>query len=104
MKFAIRDATRLTTTYGYGPRFLHSTGQLHKGGGANGIFIQMVGTSDDVAIPGEKFSFGTLARAQAIGDYESLKSRGRRAVRLDLGNDVDGGLERLADVVKMVKA
>jgi len=94
----------VATTTGYGPRFLHSTGQLHKGGGANGIFIQMVGTSDDIAIPGEKFSFGTLARAQAIGDYESLKSRGRRAIRIDLGRDIDGGLARLADVVKMVKA
>jgi transaldolase / glucose-6-phosphate isomerase len=94
----------VATTTGYGPRFLHSTGQLHKGGGANGIFIQMVGTSDDVALPGEKFSFGTLARAQAIGDYESLKSRGRRAIRIDLGSDIDGGLARLADVVKMVKA
>jgi transaldolase / glucose-6-phosphate isomerase len=94
----------VATTTGYGPRFLHSTGQLHKGGGANGIFIQMVGTTDDVAIPGEKFSFGTLARAQAIGDYESLKSRGRRAIRIDLGGDIDGGLERLAEVVKMVKA
>ena len=94
----------VATTTGYGPRFLHSTGQLHKGGGANGIFIQMVGTSDDIAIPGEKFSFGTLARAQAIGDYESLKSRGRRAIRIDLGQDIDGGLARLADVVKMVKA
>ncbi|HYU25375.1 MAG TPA: bifunctional transaldolase/phosoglucose isomerase [Thermoanaerobaculia bacterium] len=94
----------VATTTGYGPRFLHSTGQLHKGGGTNGIFIQMVGTSDDVAIPGGKFSFGTLARAQAIGDYESLKSRGRRAIRLDLGDDIDVGLERLAELVKMVKA
>jgi transaldolase/glucose-6-phosphate isomerase len=94
----------VATTTGYGPRFLHSTGQLHKGGGANGIFIQMVGTTDDVALPGEKFTFGTLARAQAIGDYESLKSRGRRAIRIDLGGDIDGGLARLAEVVKMVKA
>src|SRR5438128_2402099 len=83
----ISRSLHVATTTGYGPRFLHSTGQLHKGGGANGIFIQMVGTSDDIAIPGEKFSFGTLARAQAIGDYESLKSRGRRPVRLDLGHD-----------------
>src|SRR3954452_11129217 len=92
----------VATTTGYGPRFLHSTGQIHKGGGANGIFIQMVGTSDDIPLPGETFSFGTLARAQAIGDYESLKSRGRRAVRIDLGRDVNGGLARLADVVKNV--
>jgi len=96
----------VATTTGYGPRFLHSTGQLHKGGGANGIFIQMVGTSEDVAIPGEKFTFGTLARAQAIGDYESLKSRGRRAVRIEFFEDVDGALGRLAEYVKnaLVKA
>jgi len=104
MRETIARELHVATTTGYGPRFLHSTGQLHKGGGANGIFIQMVGTSDDIALPGEKFSFGTLARAQAIGDYESLKSRGRRAIRIDLGSDIDGGLARLADVVKMVKA
>ena len=101
---SIARELHVATTTGYGPRFLHSTGQLHKGGGANGIFIQMVGTTDDVPIPGEPFTFGTLARAQAIGDYESLKSRGRRAVRIDLGSDIDGGLARLAEVVKMVKA
>ncbi|HKS24249.1 MAG TPA: bifunctional transaldolase/phosoglucose isomerase [Thermoanaerobaculia bacterium] len=101
---SIARELHVATTTGYGPRFLHSTGQLHKGGGANGIFIQMVGTTDDVAIPDEKFTFGTLARAQAIGDYESLQSRGRRAIRIDLGSDIDGGLERLAEVVKMVKA
>jgi transaldolase/glucose-6-phosphate isomerase len=101
---SIARELHVATTTGYGPRFLHSTGQLHKGGGPNGIFIQMVGTSADVALPGETFSFGTLARAQAIGDYESLKSRGRRAVRIDLGQDIDGGLARIAGVVKMVKA
>jgi transaldolase/glucose-6-phosphate isomerase len=103
---AVARELHVATTTGYGPRFLHSTGQLHKGGGANGIFIQMVGTGHDVPIAGEKFSFGTLARAQAIGDYESLKSRGRRVVRIDLGGDVDGGLQRLAEIVKnaVVKA
>ena len=66
----------MATTSGYGPRFLHSTGQLHKGGGDNGVFLQLTGGPlTDVPIPGEKFTFGALARAQAIGDFQSLASR-----------------------------
>ena len=96
---------RVATTSGYGPRFLHSTGQLHKGGGDNGVFLQLTGgPGDDVPIPGEKFTFGVLVRAQAIGDFQSLVSRSRRALSIDLGSDVDAGLEQLAQAVKMVKA
>ncbi len=98
---------RVATTSGYGPRFLHSTGQLHKGGGDNGVFLQLTGgPKNDVAIPGEKYSFGVLARAQAIGDYESLVSRNRRALSIDLGEDVEAGLEQLATAVRnaVVKA
>jgi len=100
---------RVATTSGYGPRFLHSTGQLHKGGGDNGVFLQLTGGSHpsrEVDIPGEKFGFGVLARAQAIGDFQSLASRGRRAVSIDLGEDVDAGLEQLSQAVKnaVVKA
>ena len=97
----------VATTSGYGPRFLHSTGQLHKGGGDNGVFLQLTGGAhQDVPIPNEKFGFGVLARAQAIGDFQSLASRGRRAVSIDLGEDVDAGLEQLAQAVKnaVVKA
>jgi hypothetical protein len=91
----------VATTLGYGPRFLHSTGQLHKGGGDNGVFLQLTGgPAEDVAIPGEKFTFGVLARAQAIGDFQSLATRNRRAVSVDLGNDVEAGLRRLAQTVK----
>jgi transaldolase/glucose-6-phosphate isomerase len=105
MRASIAGELRVATTTGYGPRFLHSTGQLHKGGGANGIFIQMVGTSpDDVALPGEPFTFGVLARAQALGDYQSLASRNRRAIRIDLGSDIDGGLKKLAQLVKSAVA
>ena len=98
---------RIATTSGYGPRFLHSTGQLHKGGADNGVFLQLHGgAGDDVAIPNEKFGFGALVRSQAIGDYESLANRNRRVLSIDLGKDIDAGLEQLASAVKnaVVKA
>ena len=97
----------VATTSGYGPRFLHSTGQLHKGGGDNGVFLQLTGgPKADLPLPGEKYTFGVLARAQAIGDYESLVSRNRRALSIDLGEDIEAGLEQLAAAVKnaVVKA
>ncbi|MFP5245927.1 MAG: hypothetical protein ACLGH0_04475, partial [Thermoanaerobaculia bacterium] len=96
---------RVATTSGYGPRFLHSTGQLHKGGGDNGVFLQLTGgPKADLPLPGEKFTFGVLARAQAIGDYESLVTRNRRALSIDLGENIDAGLAQLAEAVKSVKA
>jgi transaldolase/glucose-6-phosphate isomerase len=96
---------RVATTSGYGPRFLHSTGQLHKGGGDNGVFLQLTGgRGDDLPIANEKFTFGVLARAQAIGDYESLASRNRRAISVDLGEDIDAGLDQLATAVKTALA
>ncbi|HVR41563.1 MAG TPA: hypothetical protein VMU84_20880, partial [Thermoanaerobaculia bacterium] len=91
---------RVATTTGYGPRFLHSTGQLHKGGGDNGVFLQLNADSPDVAIPGEPFGFAVLVRAQALGDFQSLESRDRRALRLHLGNDVERGLEELLQNVR----
>jgi transaldolase / glucose-6-phosphate isomerase len=92
---------RVATTSGYGPRFLHSTGQLHKGGADNGVFLQLTGgPAGDLPIPGERFGFGPLVRAQAIGDFQSLRSRGRRLVSIDLGSDVDAGLEKLAASVR----
>ncbi|MEA2571880.1 MAG: transaldolase / glucose-6-phosphate isomerase [Acidobacteriota bacterium] len=97
----IASELHVATTTGYGPRFLHSTGQLHKGGADNGVFLQL--TADDaidLKIPGEPFTFATLARAQALGDFQSLASRGRRALRIHLGNDVDRGLAWLASAVK----
>ncbi|MDQ6800739.1 MAG: bifunctional transaldolase/phosoglucose isomerase [Acidobacteriota bacterium] len=97
----IARSLHVATTTGYGPRFLHSTGQLHKGGPANGVFLQLTGgPGGDVPIPGEKFTFGVLVRAQAIGDFQSLASRKRRAISVSLGEDVDRGLEKLAQTVK----
>ena len=101
IRVAVRDEKKVATTSGYGPRFLHSTGQMHKGGPDSGVFLQL--TSDDINdidIPGEKFSFGVLKQAQALGDFESLASRHRRAIRVDLGGDVEKGLRRLLMLVK----
>jgi transaldolase/glucose-6-phosphate isomerase len=97
----LRDATRCATTTGYGPRFLHSTGQLHKGGPDSGVFIQITAAdARDVEIPGEPFTFSTLKQAQALGDFRSLSTRGRRAVRVEIGSDVVAGLRRLYDLVR----
>jgi transaldolase / glucose-6-phosphate isomerase len=84
-RHAIRDRTRAATMFGYGPRYLHSTGQLHKGGPNTGVFILMTATPRvDVPIPGEPFSFGTLELAQALGDFASLGATGRRALHVHL--------------------
>ncbi|MCC6763879.1 MAG: bifunctional transaldolase/phosoglucose isomerase [Deltaproteobacteria bacterium] len=100
IRSALRDRFKVATTVGYGPRFLHSTGQLHKGGAANGVFIQLSAEpAEDLAIPGETFSFGTLEAAQALGDYQSLASRGRRALRVSLGVDIDLGMRTILAVV-----
>jgi hypothetical protein len=80
-----REATGCVVTHGFGPRYLHSTGQLHKGGPNTGLFLQVVDdTGDELPIPGRPFGFGRLIRAQAAGDYESLKERGRRVARTRL--------------------
>lgn len=97
----IRDALHVATTTGYGPRFLHSTGQLHKGGDNHGVFIQI--TADDVKdvpLPGEPFGFSILKQAQALGDFASLASRHRRAIRVHLGADIAAGLKTLLDIVQ----
>lgn len=96
----IRDRFRVATTLGYGPRFLHSTGQLHKGGGDNGVFLQF--TADDpvdLPIPGEPHSFGVMKAAQALGDLQSLQSRERRALRIHITGGIDAGLRRVLEAV-----
>lgn len=99
LRLAIRARARNATTVGYGPRFLHSTGQLHKGGANNGVFLQLVADArQDVPVPGETYSFAGLRDAQAQGDLQVLRRRGRRALRVDLstfGNDVEAGLAAL---------
>ncbi len=92
----LRDTLKVAVTVGYGPRFLHSTGQLHKGGGANGLFIQITADDhEDAPIPGERYTFSILKAAQALGDLQSLQSRDRRAIRLHL-KQVDSGLKALS--------
>ena len=102
---SIRDATRLACTLGFGPRFLHSTGQLHKGGPDTGLFVQV--TSDggeDLPIPGLPFSFGALFAAQARGDLEVLQAHRRRALRIHLEDRRDAGkvVEALQQAAKLV--
>ena len=97
----IRDRTRLATTLGYGPRFLHSTGQLHKGGPRTGCFLQLTaGHPHDMPIPGTNETFGTLIDAQALGDFASLESHELPVVRVHLGDDPDAGLALLHRVLE----
>jgi transaldolase / glucose-6-phosphate isomerase len=100
MRTHLRDTTRCATTTGYGPRFLHSTGQLHKGGPDTGVFIQVTAPDrTDLPIPNQPYTFSILKQAQALGDFRSLSSRGRRAIRVDLGADTTAGLRRLRDLI-----
>jgi transaldolase / glucose-6-phosphate isomerase len=101
IRLKIRDRKKIATTLGYGPRFLHSTGQLHKGGPNSGLFLQVTASDvEDLAIPGEAYTFGILKVAQALGDFSSLNKWGRRGIRIDLGPDVKAGLSRLQEAVK----
>lgn len=96
-RMKVRDAKKVATCLGFGPRFLHSTGQDYKGGPNTGVFLQI--TADhaaDVAIPGAKYTFGVVIDAQAAGDLTVLEERGRRALRVHLGKDVEAGLKTLA--------
>ena len=97
----IRETKQVATTLGYGPRFLHSTGQLHKGGPNSGVFIQITcDDAEDLAIPDEPYSFGILKSAQALGDLQSLTSRQRRVIRVHVGSDVIKGLKRLEQAIE----
>jgi len=98
---AVRDKTTIATTAGYGPRFLHSTGQLHKGGPKTGLFLQIVqDDAKDVAIPGQPYSFSVLKQAQAIGDLQSLTWRRLPVLRVTLGSQPAAGWRALTAAVK----
>jgi hypothetical protein len=101
LRSTIRDATRATTTFGYGPRFLHSTGQLHKGGPPTGLFLQLVHDGEeDVEVPGEDYTFGKLKNAQADGDLLTLRDHGLPAERVRLEGDPAQALRDLTARVK----
>lgn len=100
----VRHATGAATTVGYGPRFLHSTGQLHKGGANNGVFLLLTADSEqDLEIPGSRASFATLTAAQARGDFQVLDERGRRVVHLHFTGPVPRELTRIAAVVSRLR-
>ena len=100
IRMAIRDGLCVATTLGYGPRFLHSTGQLHKGGPHDGLFIQITcEDAVDVPIPGEPYTFSVLKRAQALGDLQSLQSRNLRVIRFHLVKNTEDGLAALSALI-----
>ena len=101
IRLAVRDKKKVATVLGFGPRFLHSTGQAYKGGPNSGVFLQI--TCDDAVdlpVPDQKYTFGTVKAAQARGDFAVLAERGRRALRVHLGKDVAAGLATLTKAVK----
>jgi transaldolase/glucose-6-phosphate isomerase len=101
LRLAVRDRKHVATFLGFGPRFLHSTGQAYKGGPNSGVFLQI--TCDDAAdlpVPGQKYTFGIVKAAQARGDFQVLAERGRRALRIHLGSDLDAGFARLLEAFR----
>jgi transaldolase/glucose-6-phosphate isomerase len=102
IRHVLRGRTKAATCLGFGPRFLHSTGQAYKGGPNTGVFLQITcAESQDVAVPGQRYSFGTVKSAQARGDFQVLAARERRALRVDLGSNVSKGLETLRQAVRL---
>src|SRR5437773_1760244 len=100
-----RLTCQMRTTSGYGPRYLHSTGQLHKGGPDRAVFLQLTADDpEDLPMPEAPYGFGTLKRAQALGDFRALQSKGRRVMRLHLGADATAGLGRLVDSIQQSAA
>jgi transaldolase/glucose-6-phosphate isomerase len=96
MRTRVRDRARVATCLGFGPRFLHSTGQAYKGGPNSGVFLQITcDDAEDLPVPGRRYTFGVVKAAQARGDFEVLAERGRRALRVHLGPDVPAGLAAL---------
>ena len=100
-RHAVRDARRVATCLGFGPRFLHSTGQAYKGGPNTGVFLQVTCEDGmDFPVPGQKYTFGVVKAAQARGDFQVLAERNRRALRVHLGEDLESGLATLNAAVR----
>ena len=98
---AIEQRLGLATTLGFGPRFLHSTGQLHKGGPNSVLVLQIIDQpTDNLSVPETNYTFDALIQAQALGDFTALKQRRRRVLRIDLGSDDAAGLPLLAEALQ----
>jgi len=105
IRHAVRDKKKVATVLGFGPRFLHSTGQAYKGGPNSGVFLQITcDDAKDLPVPGQKYTFGIVKAAQARGDFAVLAERGRRALRVHLGKNVKAGLAALAKAVQKALA
>ncbi len=103
IRHKVRDAFKVATCLGYGPRFLHSTGQLYKGGPDSGVFLQITcDDAEDLPVPGHNYTFGVVKAAQARGDFEVLAQRGRRALRVHIGGGTATGLEALKRNIERV--
>ncbi len=101
IRHAVRNKKRVATCLGFGPRFLHSTGQAYKGGPNTGVFLQLTcDDAQDLPVPGQKYTFGVVKAAQARGDFQVLAERNRRALRVHLGADLQAGLYTLQAAVK----
>src|SRR5437588_10899467 len=101
MRLAVRDRKKVATCVGFGPRFLHSTGQAYKGGPNTGVFLQITcDDANDLPVPGQKYTFGIVKAAQARGDFAVLSERGRRALRAHLGKNLKAGLATLTKAVQ----
>jgi transaldolase/glucose-6-phosphate isomerase len=104
IRHSVRDLKRVATCLGFGPRFLHSTGQAYKGGPNSGVFLQITcDDASDLAVPGQKYTFGVVKAAQARGDFAVLAERGRRALRVHLGKNLKSGLKSLAKAVTQAR-
>ena len=105
IRHAVRDKKKVATVLGFGPRFLHSTGQAYKGGPNSGVFLQITcDDAKDLPVPGQKYTFGIVKAAQARGDFAVLAERGRRALRVHLGKNLKSGLATLAKAVQKALA
>jgi hypothetical protein len=101
LRGALRNRFKVATTLGDGPRYLHSTGQLHKGGPNTGVFIMFTADApEDIPVPGQTYGFATLHRAQALGDFLALSHKQRRIIRIHLGSDIDGRLKQIAESLR----
>jgi transaldolase/glucose-6-phosphate isomerase len=101
IRHSIRDKKKVATCLGFGPRFLHSTGQAYKGGPNSGVFLQITcDDASDLPVPGQKYTFGVVKAAQARGDFQVLADRDRRALRVHIGSDIAAGLRTLQEAIQ----